>query len=69
VLVDFVGRYENLREDFAALGRRFGVETQLPHVRRSERAPLGDYYDDETRELVRRRHQRDIDAFGYIFVP
>jgi hypothetical protein len=66
-LVDFVGRYENLREDFQALCRRFGVDIALPHVRRSERAPLAEYYDDETREIVRQRHRRDIEAFGYAF--
>jgi hypothetical protein len=33
------------------------------------RAPLADYYDDETRELVRQRHRRDIEAFGYAFEP
>ena len=66
-LVDFVGRYENLHQDFQTLCRRFGVAVELPHVRRSERAPLADYYDDETRELVRERHRRDIEAFGYAF--
>jgi len=68
-LVDFVGRYENLRDDFQALRRRFGVDATLPHVRRSARAPLADYYDDETRALVRQRHRRDIEAFGYAFEP
>ncbi len=66
-LVDFVGRYENLREDFQALCRRFGVNVALPHVRASARAPLADYYDDETREIVRQRHRRDVEAFGYAF--
>jgi hypothetical protein len=66
-LVDFVGRYETLRDDFQTLCQRFGVDAALPHVRRSERAPLADYYDDETREIVRRRHRRDIEAFGYEF--
>ena len=66
-LVDFVGRYENLREDFQTLSRRFGIDAALPHVRRSERAPLRDYYDDETRNIVAERHRRDIEAFGYAF--
>jgi Sulfotransferase family len=68
VVVDFVGRFERLQDDFEALCARIGVPCPpLPHEGRSVRTPYTDYYDDETHEFVSRRFRRDIDYFGYEF--
>ena len=68
-IVDFVGRFESLERDFAAVGRRLGLppEAGLGHENRTRHRPYRDYYDDETRAIVAERFARDIDRFGYSF--
>src|SRR6266542_4784756 len=68
VLVDFIGRFERLQDDFAVVCSRIGVPCPpLPHEGRSVRTCYVEYYDDETRALVARRFRPDIDYFGYEF--
>lgn len=62
-----IGRFENLREDFAYILRRLGANdrgSSLPHLTRSPEK-TGDYYDPEIRELVAERFARDFELFGY----
>lgn len=66
-IVDFVGRFERLEEDFAYICGRVGVAAELPHLNPSEHAPYREYYDDETRKIVERHFARDIERFGYTF--
>lgn len=71
VVVDFIGRYERLAEDFAAVCQRLAIASSLPHRRRAvERRPdYRAYYDDETAELVAKRFAPDIERLGYRFDP
>lgn len=70
VLVDFIGRYENLGEDFATVCRRIGTPRRsLPHRRRAtDRAKdYRSYYDDGTARLVAEHFARDIELLDYRF--
>ena len=69
VLVDFIGRYENLADDFQQVCRRIGVPApQLAHRRQAkDRAGYQSYYTDATRALVAERFAPDIEMFGYCF--
>lgn len=70
ILVDFVGRYERLHEDFAEACRRGGLPAlKLPHERRSpdRSRDYRPYYNDVTAELVARHYALDIQLFGYSF--
>ncbi|WP_019022752.1 sulfotransferase family 2 domain-containing protein [Thioalkalivibrio sp. ALE23] len=69
VIVDFIGRYENLHEDFATICQRIGIPTpELPHLRRaSERDDYRSYYDDTLAEMVAQHYRRDLDLLGYEF--
>jgi hypothetical protein len=72
VIVDFVGRYERLEEDFAEACRRIGITTPaLPHRRRStdRGRDYRSYYTDETRALVADHFRADVEMFGYQFEP
>ncbi len=67
-LVDFVGRFEYLDRDAQAIFGRLGMGKQeIPHVNASRHAHYSDYYNDRTREIVRRLYADDIEAFGYQF--
>jgi len=67
LLVDFVGRFETLKEDFRRACDAIGVEAELPHLNPSRRRDYRTYYSDEARELVARIDRRDIELFGYTF--
>ena len=69
VLVDFIGRYENLAGDFEQVCRRIGVPPPpLAHKRQAkDRAGYQSYYTDATRALVAEHFAPDIEMFGYRF--
>src|SRR6185436_19387235 len=52
LLVDFIGRYENLAADYAVVKKRLSLSTDLPHTNRSSHGSYRDYYTDETRAIV-----------------
>lgn len=65
--VDFVGRFETLAQDFAAVCERLGARAELPHLNGGDRRDYRSFYDGASRDAVRRHWSRDIDAFGYEF--
>ena len=65
---DFVGRFENLQEDFKRVCRRLGLAVEpLEHLNRTTDGDYRGYYADATAERVAKHWQREIDAFGYRF--
>jgi hypothetical protein len=66
-IVDFIGRFENLETDFAAVCEKIGIAAKLPHRNRSRHADYRSYYDDTTRELIATHFRDDIEMFGYSF--
>jgi len=69
VLVDFVGRYENLQHDFDYACERIGIRPfDLPHKRKAtDRRDYRQYYTDTTAQLVAEYFRPDIELFGYRF--
>lgn len=69
LMPDFVGRFENLREDFAQAGGEIGTpEIDLPHILRSERRPdYRELYNGDTAVLAAQRYEKDAELFGYAF--
>jgi hypothetical protein len=72
IIVDFIGRYERLHDDFAEACQRIGIHAPaLPHRRQAtdRSRDYRRYYDDTTAELVAVHFARDIDLLGYSFDP
>lgn len=67
VIVDFVGRFENLASDFQFVCDRIGVKTTLVKLNSTRRTSYREHYDDRTAELVRQTYLCDIIRFGYKF--
>ncbi len=69
VIVDFIGRYENLADDFRQACAKIGIDPpRLPHKRQAtDRKDYRRYYTDETAQLIADRFKTDIEMFGYAF--
>lgn len=70
VAVDFVGRYENLEDDFSQAMERVGlpgVTLSASEKRRDYLRPWRDYYRPGDRERVESLYGREIAYFGYEF--
>ncbi len=67
--LDFVGRFEDLAQDFERLCARLGIAgLELPHVSHgSQRVAAAAFFDDLTAELVAVRCAEEIERFGYAF--
>lgn len=70
-LVDYIGRFENLEQDFIQVCKRIGFRKipALPHKRKAEgrRKDYRRYYSDGSAELIARRFEIDIKKLGYSF--
>jgi len=67
LLVDFIGRYENLNADFQAICDRLGIRASLPYRNKSTHRDYREYYTEETKRIVEVNFKEDIDFFGYTF--
>jgi len=72
ILVDSIGRFEQLESDFDLVCRRLGLTgVQLPHHNRGpragERRDLREHYTLAARRIVERVYRTDIELFGYSF--
>jgi len=68
ILMDHLGRFENIQEDFSIIARKLAMKVELPH--RNSSAKKLDWrkcYDDQCIEIVAEFYQRDIDIFHYRF--
>lgn len=66
--LSFVGRYENLQNDFNTVCDLIGIERRkLPHINKTEHFHYSKYYDSETQAMVAERYAEDIDRFKYVF--
>ncbi len=67
-IVDYVWKFENLQEDFNFVAEKIWIwKIQLPHLMKSKHNSYRDYYDEQTREIVSKRYQKDIELFWYEF--
>jgi hypothetical protein len=65
---DFIGRYENLQDDWNLILGMIGMERQiLPRVNQCGSADYHKRYDSELIDFIALHHKADIDWGGYTF--
>lgn len=69
LLVDFIGKYENLNQDFKKICETIGLpgKVVLPHFRNTKHKIYREYYDNETKKIVEKYYEKDIEMFKYQF--
>ncbi len=65
---DFIGRFENLEEDFEKLCQQLNWPATLKKMNVSpEKTSYQDFYDNELKEMVGVFFKEDIERFSYVF--
>ena len=67
LLVDFVGRFESLEEDWKKVCQKAGISASLPHINTSSHEHYSFYYNKKTRRVIADAFRDDIEMFGYTF--
>ena len=67
LMMDFVGRFENMESDFAIVAARLGCTKKLEKVNVGSQQHYSHYYTEETRALVGSIYAKDIALFNYQF--
>ena len=68
IIVDFIGRFEQLEEDFAEASQKAGLNVHLPKFNKTKsRRSYVEYYSDRSRELIQDHFKEDIELFNYGF--
>lgn len=65
--INFVGRFENLADDFAHACKQIDVDASLPHLNKTKHRDFRDFYDIKSRDYVAENWSEEIDEFGYDF--
>ncbi|MGI9531118.1 sulfotransferase family 2 domain-containing protein [Lutimonas sp.] len=64
--MDFIGRFENLHQDWALICDRLALKNaELSHRKKAVKVNLIDYYNKENIKLVARLWKADLEAFEY----
>lgn len=64
ISVDFVGRYENLNEDWKVVQKKHQLKN-LPHLNQGKKKNWMDFYTRELADIVYERYKNDFELFGY----
>lgn len=70
VMVNFIGRFERLNEDWEVISQRIGLAGQrLPHKNKKvgDKKHYTEWYTPKTIDLIRRKFSVDIEYFEYDF--
>ena len=67
IAVDFVGRFENLDEDYAIVADRLGISEPTPKVNASDHVPYREAYSRKMRDIVADVYDNSVALFGYQF--
>jgi len=63
---DFLGKFENIREDFARVCEKIGIKgLELRHENKTDKTRFKDYYTPEVVGKVVELYEQDFNLFGY----
>ena len=69
MVMDFIGHYENLENDFMVVKEKLGMRKSLLFLNKTtaRKRNYRDYFSEETKRIVADLYSKDIASFGYNF--
>ena len=67
IAADFIGRYENLQQDYEVIRKRIGTGKTLPHKNASTKNDYKVQFSTKTIDKIALLYERDIVEFNYDF--
>ena len=67
LIIDYIGRFENLDSDYKTIANKLVFEIPLSKLNSIEHRYYRTYYKDKDIEIVYNMYKRDIEYFGYEF--
>ena len=70
LLVDFVGKLENIDEDFKVICSKLGIKNEdIPHINETKgrKKDYREYYDEESKDIITKGFYYDLVNFNYTF--
>ena len=68
ILMDYIGKLETLSDDWKVISKRLSIMAELPHKNRnSDKMHYSEYYNEKTKEIIRKKFTIDIEHFEYEF--
>jgi len=70
ILVDFVGKFEHLNDDFQKICDTIGCDNNLKGIHKNSstrKSNYREYYDDDAIEIIESRYKEDLEYFNYEF--
>lgn len=60
--VDFIGKFENLKDDWAYVAKKLGIKGKLPHLNKSKGKPK---LTSQSKRLIAEIYEKDFETFEY----
>lgn len=67
ISVDFLGRFENLKNDIYTLKKKFNINKNIIHINKTNHYHYSSYYSATTKSMVEKIYEKDLNAFNYDF--
>ena len=69
IVVDFIGKFEQLDEHWQLVAQKLGIDNKLPktNINPDKKRHYTEYYTPKTIDIIRSRFAVDIEYFGYEF--
>lgn len=65
--IDYIGRFEQLREDFLIIQKKLNSRAELKLKNSSYKPPYRNLYTKQTRQIIHDLYREDIETFNYEF--
>lgn len=65
--VDFLGKFENLKNDISTLKKKFNINKNIIHKNKSNHYHYSSYYSATTKFMAEKIYEKDLNTFNYDF--
>lgn len=67
IVVDFVGKFENISDDFNIIKEKLNLSQGLPHLNKTVSVNYRHQYNQESCDIIAKVFEADIEYFNYSF--